>query len=280
MVSERRTRFCGSDHALLMSIKFSFHKIPSAAIALAVAGLLSHSVVFGAAVEPGRLKIPTDSVMVATTVGLQKLGDKSGLLYLPASYRANEPLPLLILLHKATGSSSDWFSGGHPGAPGSYSAYADAGRFIILAPEAPGLSWDGGPKSFGSDYLSINRAIEAAFRRCAIDRNRMAIAGFSDGASYALSLGLANGDLFGSVIAFSPGYITRSIGRGKPLVFIAHGAVDRVLPIDVTSRLFVAGLRKNGYNVVFREFSGGHHLAPAISDEAMAWLTKNFRHSR
>ena len=246
----------------------------------AIAGLLSSSNVFTAAAEPGRLRIPPGSPTETAGVGLQKLSGKNGLLYVPPSYRANEPLPLLILLHKATGSSSDWFSSGHPDAPGSYSAYADTGRFIILAPGAPGLSWDGGPKSFGSDYLAINRAIEAAFSRCAIDRSRMAIAGFSDGASYALSLGLANGDLFSSVIAFSPGYIVRSIGRGKPLVFIAHGAVDRVLPIDVTSRLFVAGLRKNGYNVVFREFSGGHHLAPAISDEAMAWLMKNFRHGR
>jgi phospholipase/carboxylesterase len=249
--------------------------------AIGVAELLSSSPVFAAAAESGRLKIPPPgSPTVTATVGLQKLGGKSGLLYLPPSYRANEPLPLLVLLHKATGTPSDWFSGGHPDAPGSYSAYADAGRFIILAPEAPGLSWDGGPKSFGSDYLSINRALEAAFSRCAIDRSRMAIAGFSDGASYALSLGLANGDLFNNVIAFSPGYIVRSIGRGKPLLFIAHGAVDRVLPIDATSRLFVAGLRKNGYNVVFREFSGGHHLSPAISGEAMAWLTKNFRHGR
>src|SRR3982074_1651370 len=249
--------------------------------AIGVAELLSSSPVCAAAAEAGRLKIPPPgSPTVTATVGLQKLGGKSGLLYLPPSYRANEPLPLLVLLHKATGTPSDWFSGGHPDAPGSYSAYADSGRFIILAPEAPGLSWDGGPKSFGSDYLSINRALEAAFSRCAIDRSRMAIAGFSDGASYALSLGLANADLFNNVIAFSPGYFVRSMGRGKPLLFIAHGAVDRVLPVDATSRLFVAGLRKNGYNVVFREFSGGHHLSPAISGEAMAWLTQSFRRSR
>ena len=254
------------------------HRVTACSV-FAVVGMLGFSNVSAVAVEPGRLRIPSGSPTEIASVGLQKLGRKNGLLYVPPSYRANEPLPLLILLHKATGSSADWFSGAHPNVSGSYSAYADAGRFIILAPEAPGLSWDGGPKTFGSDYLSINRAIEAAFGRCAIDRNRMAIAGFSDGASYALSLGLANGDLFNNVIAFSPGYITRSVGRGKPLLFIAHGAVDRVLPIDVTSRLFVAGLRKNGYNIVFREFSGGHHLSPAISDEAMAWLTKNFRHN-
>jgi phospholipase/carboxylesterase len=35
----------------------------------------------------------------------------------------------------------------------------------------------------------------------------VALGGFSDGASYALSLDLTNGDLFASLIAFSPGFI-------------------------------------------------------------------------
>jgi predicted esterase len=39
--------------------------------------------------------------------------------------------------------------------------------------------------------------------------------GFSDGASYALSLGLANGDLFTHVLGFSPGFmrVPRHVGR-------------------------------------------------------------------
>ena len=38
-----------------------------------------------------------------------------------------------------------------------------------------------------------------------IDPSRIAMAGFSDGASYSLSVGLANGDLFSAVFGFSPG---------------------------------------------------------------------------
>jgi phospholipase/carboxylesterase len=90
--------------------------------------------------------------------------------------------------------------------------------------------------------------LEEAFARCAIDRNRLAIGGFSDGASYALSLGLANGDVFNYIIAFSPGFIVRAQARGRignnnevqiPLVYIAHGTADKVLPIASTSRIFV-----------------------------------------
>ena len=98
---------------------------------------------------------------------------------------------------------------------GSYAPYADKGRFIILAPESPGQSWGTGPKNWGYNYLAINRALQDAFARCAIDPSRIALGGFSDGASYALSLGLANGDVFSYVIAFSPGYIVRAQARGR-----------------------------------------------------------------
>src|SRR5262245_5555710 len=217
-----------------------------------------------------------------TSAGLQKLSGRNGFLYIPTSHP--KPLRLLVLLHKAGGSPPEWFSGG-----GSYARYAVKGRFIILAPESPGVSWGTGPKNWGYDYLTINRALEEAFARCAIDRDRLAIGGFSDGASYALSLGLANGDVFSYIIAFSPGFIVRAQARGRigtnnevqvPLVYIAHGTADNVLPIASTSRIFVSSLRKNGYNVEFREFSGGHHVSRQVADQAMTWLTTAFHRRR
>ena len=244
--------------------------------ATGVAGFSSLPNVFGATADAGRLRIPTGSFAGTASVGLQELGGRNGLLYIPPSYRANEPLPLLILLHKSQGTPASWFSAGHPSARDSYSKYADAGRFIILAPAPAGDTWDGGPKTWGHDYVLINSALEAAFARCAIDRRRLAIGGFSDGASYALSLGLANGDLISNIIAFSPGYIVGSIGRGRPAVFISHGTVDIILPIDYCSRPFVAALRKNGYIVDFQEFSGRHEIPAAIRDQAMAWLKASF----
>lgn len=230
------------------------------------------------ATEPGRLTIPTASPKEATRTGLVELGRGNGLLYIPPSYHANEPLPLLILLHKAAGTCSEWFRAGPKNPHGSYAAHADQERFIILAPESPGMTWDSSaPKSFGYAYVAINHALEAAFARCAIDRNRVAIGGFSDGASYALSLGLANGDVISGIIAFSPGYIVRATGRGRPSLFISHGGNDGVLPIETTSRIFVTALRKNGCDVDFREFAGGHSIPPAVAEQAMAWWARKSR---
>jgi phospholipase/carboxylesterase len=238
---------------------------------------------FPAAVDPeaGRLHIPPGgTVDAAATIGLQRLGLgglHGGLLYIPKGYRPSEPLPLLVLLHRAEGTSANWFSGGHRETPGSYATRADTGRFIVLAPDAPATTWGIGPRAFGNDVASINRAIAAAFARCAIDRNRIAIGGFSDGASYALSLGLANGDLIKSILAFSPGFIVRAPGRGRPAIFISHGREDFILPIDTASRLFVRQLKKNGYTIDYHEFEGQHEVPAAISEQAIAWLKAQWR---
>jgi len=232
--------------------------------------------------ELGRIVIQATSATQTASGGLQKLSGRNGLLYVPMTHA--RPLPLFILLHKASGSPKEWFTGRESFAP-----YAEKGHFIILAPESPGLSWGTGPKEWGYDYVAINRSLEEAFARCAIDRSRLAIGGFSDGASYALSLGLANGDLFGYIVAFSPGYIVKAHARGRlgthnkvqiPTVYIAHGTADNVLPIASTSRIFASSLKKNGYNVNFHEFSGTHHLSHQVADQAMAWLTAAFERNR
>jgi predicted esterase len=107
----------------------------------------------------------------------------------------------------------------------------------------------------------------------AVDARRLAITGFSDGASYALSLGLTNGDLFTRVIAFSPGFMTPAQRRGKPSLFVSHGTRDGVLPIERSSRRIVPQLERAGYEVRYREFEGGHVVPPGIGREAAEWFT-------
>src|SRR4029450_2416050 len=101
---------------------------------------LSGATSFAATTELGRIVVPANSSEQTAGAGLQKLSGRNGLLYIPKDHA--EPLPLLILLHKAGGSPSEWFGGS-----GSYVPYADKGRFIILAPQSPGQSWGTGPKN-------------------------------------------------------------------------------------------------------------------------------------
>ncbi|MEJ7682241.1 MAG: alpha/beta hydrolase-fold protein [Segetibacter sp.] len=85
---------------------------------------------------------------------------------------------------------------------------AGEANLILLAPKSRGDSWDIiSYDRFGPDIALINQALGATFTRYNIDAAKLAICGFSDGASYALSVGLTNGDLFSHIIAFSPVFL-------------------------------------------------------------------------
>jgi phospholipase/carboxylesterase len=106
-----------------------------------------------------------------------------------------------------------------------------------------------------------------------VDAERVAIEGFSDGSSYAVSLGLANGDLFTHVIAFSPGLVEQVDQRGgQPSIFIAHGTGDERLPIEATSGRRVERLERDGYEVRYRKFDGGHEVPTEVAREAVEWF--------
>lgn len=107
-----------------------------------------------------------------------------------------------------------------------------------------------------------------------MDPARLAITGFSDGASYALSLGLTNGDLFSRVLAFSPGFAAPADRQGAPRIFISHGTADAVLPIDRCSRRIVPRLEQAGYDVTYVEFDGPHTVPPEIQRAAVDWLAQ------
>jgi phospholipase/carboxylesterase len=76
---------------------------------------------------------------------------------------------------------------------------------------------------FGPDVEYLDRALIRVFELLTLDRRPLTLSGFSDGASYALSLGLANGDLFTHLAAFSPGFIAPAPSIGTPRIFISHG---------------------------------------------------------
>jgi phospholipase/carboxylesterase len=46
------------------------------------------------------------------------------------------------------------------------------------------------------------------------------------------------------------------------------------MPIDLTSRRFVAKLKALGYDVTYREYDGPHTLPPEILREVFEWFRK------
>lgn len=107
------------------------------------------------------------------------------------------------------------------------------------------------------------------------DPRKIAVCGFSDGASYAIGLGISNGGLLGAVIAFSPGFVPPGVQRaGRPRILISHGRRDQILPFENTSGEMVPLLKQAGYSVTFREFDGPHTVPPEVARGAMEWFLK------
>ena len=195
--------------------------------------------------------------------------ERDAILQLPLS-AGTSPLPLFIMLHGATQSAEDMFA--YLG-----STYEEAG-VAVLAPYSRDTTWDaiggaGFGGSFGVDVDFLHRALQRVFETTAIDPARVSIGGFSDGASYALSLGLINGDLFRSIVAFSPGFVVNGAAYGQPHIFISHGTHDHILPIDSCGRRIAIALTARGYDVTFREFNGDHEVPDDIVREGLRWIT-------
>lgn len=203
-----------------------------------------------------RLSTTHSSPSSAATPGLHPLGlssGRDGVLYVPSGYDGSVPAPLALMLHGATGNPEEGLL--------PFRSVADEFGMVLLAPHSRRYTWDVLLGGYGPDVTFIDAALEQTFSRVAVDPARLAVAGFSDGASYALSLGVSNGNLFRYIAAFAPGFLVRKSPQGKPHVFLSHGTLDQVLPIDRTSRRIVPYLREQGYEVDYREFEGGHAIA-------------------
>ena len=229
--------------------------LPTAATALSVSA-------------DGRLATRPRKPTKTTAPGEHVLVDDSGrraLLQIPASYDPKKPAPLFLALHGA-GNSGDGMMRNSRGP-------AESRGVIVLTPSSRDSTWDAIRGRYAHDLDKIDHLLAQVFDRCAIDPAHLAIGGFSDGASYALSVGLINGDLFTHIIAHSPGFIVPGEPRGRPKVFVSHGRQDQILPIDRCGRRIVALLTRAGYEPRYDEFDGGHVATPEMRGTAMTWFT-------
>lgn len=199
--------------------------------------------------------------------GLQGFGeqlDRGGLLYIPSGYSPDRPVPFMLALHGSGGSADRWTS---------LFETCDARGVALLAPSSRASTWDRVGGDFGPDVGFIDSALRYAFDRVVVDPTRIAMAGFSDGASYALSLGPSNGDLFTHLIAWSPGFTNPSDPIvGRPRVLVSHGRQDRVLPIQASIDGIVPIFEMDGYDTRYLEFDGTHEMPPDVVRETFDWF--------
>lgn len=190
--------------------------------------------------------------------------DGAGFLYVPKGYRPDTPAPLVVALHGGGGYAGFWTR--------FYEVCDDRGM-VLLAPEAQARTWDGVRGMMGPDVRFIDSALQYTFDRCLVDADHLALIGFSDGASYALSLGPSNGDLFTHLIAFSPGFSTPEDPIvGSPEVFVSHGSQDRSLAVEMSRDAIVPMFEMDGYSIRYDEFVGGHEMPSDVVAQALDWF--------
>jgi phospholipase/carboxylesterase len=201
----------------------------------------------------------------ATRSELKLDNTRDGVLYVPKEYKDGSAVPMLVWLHGAGGSGN---------VSPNLSALADEFTFVVLAPDSRDWTWGSILGNWEPDFEFLQQAVQQTQTRCTIDRERIWLGGFSDGASFSLSLGISYGNVFRRVYAGSPGVMQPIAVNGKPPIFISHGTADQTMPIDATSRKFVPRLKALGYDVTYREYEGRHQLPPEILREVIEWFVK------
>jgi predicted esterase len=196
--------------------------------------------------------------------------------YIPATAGAHPPL--LVLLHGAGRRRLLMVQ--------HFESEADKRGIVLLAPTSGGATWDAvsiaeeppSPDSplassrshrFGTsrDANRVEAAISALSKIIPVDRTQTVLAGFSDGATFALAMGMSRDHPFSSVIAWSPGIAIRTVGpvHGRR-VFVSHGRQDPILNFEVTCGEIVPLLQSEGAHVTFLPFDGGHEAPDGIKD--------------
>lgn len=208
--------------------------------------------------------------------GITALGS-GALLYRPDN-RVEAPRPLVVLLHGAGMSSRAFLDG--------LRDEADRCGCLLLSVQAGGKTWDtvglvaragtgtvAVDKLFGDDVGRVEQAVASALASPDADRQSVVLAGFSDGASYALSLGLANPGIFRGVVAIAPGFhLEPAAINPAQRLFVAHSPQDSILPFERTRVSTVASLERAGFDLRFHPFAGGHRIDAKVVAEGVNFV--------
>ncbi|WP_432494241.1 alpha/beta hydrolase [Kineococcus gypseus] len=205
---------------------------------------------------------PQRPLLRAGTTALD-LAARPALLAVPTAAAAGAAVPLLVFFHGSRGDPQQSLA--------LVGAAAERRGVAVLAPASSDYSWDLVVGAPGPDVAVVRRGLAEVAALLPVDPARLCLGGFSDGASYALTVGLANPAAVEAVTAFSPGFAVDGAGAARPRCFVAHGTADRVLPIERTSRVLVPRLRRAGHEVQDVEFTGGHEVPAAVLERALGW---------
>jgi polyhydroxybutyrate depolymerase len=159
--------------------------------------------------------------------------------HLPPAYRRDQPVPLVLVLHGGggTGETIERVTG--------MSQKADAAGFIVVYPDGSGprggrlLTWNAGGCC---DYAQAHNVDDVGFisalltevsRSYGVDRNRVFVAGFSNGGMMAYRLACELSDRIAAIAVVSSSMTETSCNPTRPVsVLHIHGTKDEHAPFQ------------------------------------------------
>ncbi len=182
--------------------------------------------------------------------------------FAPPGYDPKAPLSVVLALHGAGDTMSNYFNAVWKGA-------ATTKKFFVITPEGSspagaGFTWNSGD---ANAILATLDDFEACY---SVDSHRRIIDGFSAGGIMAYMIGLAAAESFAGVSIAAANLGSGEALYGKKLlpapwkipVSHFHGVDDKNFPID-TARSGRDRLTAAGHKVYWHEFPGGHTTSAA-----------------
>jgi phospholipase/carboxylesterase len=207
------------------------------------------------------------------------------LLYLtvePDDYDANLQYPLIILLHGFGANMRDLASLAPAiNREGYVYACPQAALAFQIGQGMVGYGWTPrGPEATAQDIQQAEDALDTFFveimEKYRVAPGNVILAGFSQGGGMTYRCGLRQPNLFAGLAVLS-GTLpdTERLnerlpeGRSQP-IFVAHGTVDGVLPID-RGRAAHEFLESAGYQPQYKEYPMGHEISPDVLSDLVQW---------
>lgn len=154
----------------------------------------------------------------------------------------------------------------------------DARQALFLIPRSIAPTWDliAGDGRPDLDFLEF--AYDLIYRRYPIDPAAQILLGYSDGASYGLSVGLSNPRIFSCVLGWAAGFNVidpTSIAPSdpKPRILLEYGTHDQVFPFESVALPMRDELGSLGYDVTFLVDENGKHWPRGdFHTDALDWF--------
>ena len=211
-------------------------------------------------------------------------GRQRAALFTPDEIDPGRRYPLLAVLHGA-GRREELLMK-------AYRDEAERRQALFLVPRSFHPTWDlitaatqgaaasaaDGAPSGRPDLDFFEYAYDLIFRRYPIDAGRLGLVGYSDGASYALSVGLSNPELFRAVMGWAAGFVAiendaAAPGTRRPAVLVEYGTHDELFPFEQVAVPMREQLEAFGCDVTFRVDQGGRHWpSGTFQQEALDWF--------